>query len=173
MRRLLFGYHRGVFLGFKTERVKANGIWINVTRNGEGTPALLLHGYPQTHVMWDRVASVLAQQFAVVCPDLRGYGDSNKPPSSDDHATYSKREMARDQLEVMRSLGFDRFAVAGHDRGARVALRLALDHPQAVSHLAVLDIVSTATVYATLDKTRATTVWRYLFLVQPYDLPER
>jgi haloacetate dehalogenase len=134
---------------------------------------LLLHGYPQTHVIWERVATALAEQFTVVCPDLRGYGDSEKPAGDDSHAAYSKREMARDQVEVMRSLGFERFAVAGHDRGARVALRMALDHPDAVARLAVLDIVPTRTIYATLDKARATSVWRYLFLVQPYDLPER
>ena len=119
------------------------------------------------------MAPALAERFTVVCPDLRGYGDSDKPPGGRDHAAYSKREMAQDQVEVMHALGFDRFAVAGHDRGARVALRMALDHPDAVARLAVLDIVPTGTVYATLDKVRATTVWRYLFLVQPYDLPER
>jgi haloacetate dehalogenase len=159
--------------GFSSARVAANGVGINVARGGEGRPVLLLHGYPQTHVMWHRVAPALAERFTVVCPDLRGYGESDKPPGGDDHATYSKREMARDQLEVMRGLGFESFAVAGHDRGARVALRLALDHSRAVSHLAVLDIVPTRTIYARLDKARATTVWRYLFLTQPYDLPER
>jgi haloacetate dehalogenase len=153
--------------------VQANGLSINVTWGGDGPPVLLLHGYPQTHATWGRVAPALAEQFTVVCPDLRGYGDSDKPPGGEDHAAYSKREMAQDQAEVMRRLGFERFAVAGHDRGARVALRMALDHPQKVSRLAVLDIVPTMTVYATLDKARATTVWRYLFLVQPYDLPER
>jgi haloacetate dehalogenase len=159
--------------GFRSERLPANGVSINVTWGGDGSPVLLLHGYPQTHAIWDLVAPELAEQFTVVCPDLRGYGDSDKPPGGGDHVAYSKREMARDQLEVMRRLGFERFAVAGHDRGARVALRMALDHPAAVSRLAVVDIVPTRTVYATLDKPRATMVWRYLFLVQPYDLPER
>src|SRR5919106_1612502 len=153
--------------------IEANAVSINVCRGGAGPPVLLLHGYPQTHVMWHRVAPRLAERFTVVCPDLRGYGDSDKPRGGADHAAYSKRTMAQDQLEVMGALGFERFAVAGHDRGARVALRMALDHRDAVSCLAVLDIVPTRTVYATLDKARATTVWRYLFLVQPYDLPER
>jgi haloacetate dehalogenase len=123
--------------------------------------------------MWHRIAPALAERFSVVCPDLRGYGDSDKPPGGEDHATYSKRTMAADQLAVMRGLGFERFAVAAHDRGARVALRMALDDPQAVSRLAILDIVPTRTIYSTIDRRRATTVWRYFFLIQAYDLPER
>jgi haloacetate dehalogenase len=158
--------------GFTSEKVVVNGVGIHVTRGGGGRPLLLLHGYPQTHVMWHRVAPVLAESYTVVCPDLRGYGDSDKPAGGADHAAYSKRAMASDQLEVMQSLGFERFAVAAHDRGARVALRMALDHPEAVSHLALLDIVPTRTIYATIDKRRATTVWRYFFLIQP-DIPER
>jgi haloacetate dehalogenase len=162
-----------MFSDFARETIEANGVSINVCRAGAGPPLLLLHGYPQTHVMWHRVAPVLAQRFTVVCPDLRGYGDSGKPPGGGDHAAYSKRTMAQDQLEVMGELGFERFAVAAHDRGARVALRMALDHPDAVSRLAILDIVPTKTIYETIDKQRATTVWRYFFLIQPYDLPER
>jgi haloacetate dehalogenase len=158
---------------FATETIEANGVSINVCRGGAGPPVLLLHGYPQTHVMWHRVAPRLAERFTVVCPDLRGYGDSAKPPGGGDHGAYSKRTMARDQLEVMRALGCERFAVAAHDRGARVALRMALDHPDAVSRLAILDIVPTKTIYETIDQQRATTVWRYFFLIQPYDLPER
>lgn len=161
------------FEGFTVERVHAGDVFINVCHGGDGPPLLLLHGYPQTHVMWHRVAPVLARQFTVVCPDLRGYGDSAKPPGGGDHDAYSKRTMAADQLRVMASLGFSRFAVAGHDRGARVALRLALDHPDAVSHLAVLDIVPTRVIYETIDEHRAATVWRYFFLIQPHDLPER
>jgi haloacetate dehalogenase len=134
---------------------------------------LLLHGYPQTHAIWQRIAPVLAERFTVVCSDLRGYGDSGKPRSDESHEPYSKRAMAHDQLELMRALGFERFALVGHDRGARVARRLALDHPDSVSRLALLDIVPTETIYATLDQERATTVWRYFFLVQPPDLPER
>jgi haloacetate dehalogenase len=123
--------------------------------------------------MWHAIAPALAEDFTVIVPDLRGYGDSDKPPGGEDHASYSKRAMARDQLDLMRGLGFDRFAVVGHDRGARVALRMALDHPDAVSHLAVLDIVPTTTIYQLIDRRHATTVWRYFFLIQPFDLPER
>jgi haloacetate dehalogenase len=162
-----------VFEGFSRERVSVNGTSVNVVYGGTGPPVLLLHGYPQTHAMWHLVAPVLAGRFTVVCPDLRGYGDSAKPPSDSSHDAYSKRTMARDQLEVMHRLGFERFALAGHDRGARVARRLALDHPEAVTRLALLDIVPTGTIYATLDQARATTVWRYFFLIQPHDLPER
>jgi haloacetate dehalogenase len=162
-----------VFDGFDITRIATSQVTINVCRGGEGPPVLLLHGYPQTHVMWHRVAPVLAERFTVICPDLRGYGDSDKPPGDADRSAYSKRVMACDQVEVMRALGFDRFAVVGHDRGARVALRMALDHPDVVSHLAVMDIVPTKTIYETLDRQRAITVWRYFFLIQPYDLPER
>jgi haloacetate dehalogenase len=123
--------------------------------------------------MWHKVAPELARHFSVVCPDLRGYGDSDKPPGGEDHADYSKRAMARDQVEVMSALGFERFAVAAHDRGARVALRMALDHPDVVSRLSLLDIVPTRTIYETIDQRRATAVWRYFFLIQPSDLPER
>ena len=159
--------------GFATDRIDAGEVRINAAHGGNGPAVLLLHGYPQTHVMWHRVAPLLAERFTVVCPDLRGYGDSDKPPGGGDHREYSKRRMAADQLEVMHSLGFDRFAVVGHDRGARVALRMALDHSDAVSRLGVLDIVPTRTIYATLDRARGTSVWRYFFLIQPFDLPER
>jgi haloacetate dehalogenase len=159
--------------GFETDRIAVREVTIRVSRGGSGLPLLLLHGYPQTHVMWHRIAPALAEHFTVVCPDLRGYGDSDKPPGDGDHAAYCKRVMARDQLEVMGALGFERFAIAAHDRGARVALRMALDHPDAVSHLAVLDIVPTKTIYETIDQEHATTVWRYFFLIQPHDLPER
>jgi haloacetate dehalogenase len=162
-----------VFPGFTTERVAEGDVVLNVCRGGTGLPLLLLHGYPQTHVMWRRIAPELAKRYNVVCPDLRGYGDSDKPCGGGDHGAYSKRAMAADQLNLMRSLGFERFAVAGHDRGARVALRLALDHPDAVSHLAILDIIPTRMIYETLDQDRASTVWRYFFLIQPHPLPER
>jgi haloacetate dehalogenase len=122
--------------------------------------------------MWHRVAPILAERFTVVCPDLRGYGDSGAPSSDPEHTTYSKRAMAADQFQLMRTLGFTRFGLVGHDRGARVARRLTLDYPRAVTRLAVLDIVPTATIYAHLDRARATTVWRYFFLTQPFDLPE-
>jgi haloacetate dehalogenase len=162
-----------IFEGFTHARTEANGMAFDLVTAGSGDPVLLLHGYPQTRVMWHRVAPVLAEQFTVVCPDLRGYGDSAKPPSDPSHEPYSKRVMARDQVELMRGLGFDRFAVVGHDRGARVARRLALDHPRTVTGLAVLDIVPTKTIYQTLDRERALNVWRYFFLTQPADLPER
>lgn len=156
-----------LFSGFSTLQLPVNETTINAVRGGSGPPVLLLHGYPQTHATWHRVAPLLAERFTVVCSDLRGYGDSAKPGSDDSHEPYSKRMMARDQLELMRSLGFERFALVGHDRGARVARRLALDHPDSVSRLAVLDIVPTATIYATLGQRLAMTVWRYFFLVQP------
>jgi haloacetate dehalogenase len=161
-----------MFPGFTTAPVTANGITIQVCSGGSGPPVLLLHGYPQTHVMWHQVAPALARRFTVICPDLRGYGDSSKPPGGPDHEGYSKRTMAQDQVAVMAALGFRRFAVAGHDRGARVALRMALDHSEAVSRLAVLDIVPTRTIYETIDQQHATTVWRYFFLTQPAGLPE-
>jgi haloacetate dehalogenase len=159
--------------GFDTARIETGDIAINVARGGEGPPLLLIHGYPQTHVMWHRVAPVLAEFFTVVCTDLRGYGDSDKPPGGGHHNVYSKRTMARDQIAVMRTLGYERFAVAAHDRGARVALRMALDHAACVSRLAILDIVPTKTIYETIDQARATNVWRCFFLIQPHDLPER
>jgi haloacetate dehalogenase len=161
------------FEGFTHVRTEANGTAIDLMMTGSGDPVLLLHGYPQTRAIWHRVAPALADRFTVVCPDLRGYGDSAKPPSDATHEPYAKRVMARDQVELMRGLGFDRFAVVGHDRGARVARRAALDHPGTVTRLAVLDIVPTRTIYETLDREHALSVWRYFFLTQPADLPER
>ena len=134
---------------------------------------LLLHGYPQTHVIWHKIAPRLAERFTVVCSDLRGYGDSSKPDSSDDHAVYSKRAMAQDQVEVMEALGFPKFAVAGHDRGGRVVHRMALDHPQSVSKVAVLDIAPTLDMYEGSDQAFATAYYHWYFLIQPFDLPER
>jgi len=162
-----------MFEGFSSGRVRVNGVRIHFLVGGVGPPVLLLHGYPQTHVMWHRVAPALAERFTVVCPDLRGYGDSDAPASDSTHAPYSKRESAEDQLELMAHLQFDHFAVVGHDRGGRVARRLALDHPEAVAKLAVLDIVPTSAIYEQLDQARATSVWRYFFLTQQFDLPER
>jgi haloacetate dehalogenase len=159
--------------GFETVDVDVGGTMINAVRGGAGPPVLLLHGYPQTHVMWHRVAPTLVERFTIVCPDLRGYGDSGAPESDETHEAYSKRAMALDQVRLMEALGFDRFALAAHDRGARVARRLALDHPDAVSRLAILDIVPTETIYTTLSQENATTVWRYFFLIQPPGLPER
>jgi haloacetate dehalogenase len=146
---------------------------IRARHGGNGPPVLLLHGIPETHVMWHRIAPRLVADFTVVATDLRGYGDSSKPASTSDHAPYSKRAMARDQVEVMRQLGFDRFSVVGHDRGARCAYRLALDHPQSVSKLAVLDIVPTGDALNRADAKLAHAYWIWFFLSQPHDLPER
>ena len=140
---------------------------------GSGPPLLLLHGYPQTRAMWHRVAPGLAERFTVVAADLRGYGDSWAPSGGENHAAYSKRAMARDQIRLMDGLGFDRFAVAGHDRGGRVGHRLALDHPDRVSALAVLDIVPTRIVFATADDALARAYFHWFFLIQPDGLPER
>ena len=134
---------------------------------------MLLHGYPQTHVMWHKIAPPLAERFTVVLPDLRGYGDSGKPAPDREHLHYSKRSMAQDQIDMMRSLGFPRFQAAGHDRGGRVLHRLCLDHPDAVERAAVLDIGPTASMYARTDKAFATAYFHWFFLIQPPDLPER
>ncbi|MEE8246151.1 MAG: alpha/beta hydrolase, partial [Alphaproteobacteria bacterium] len=140
-----------MFEGFRTTRIATSGAAINLRIGGDGRPVLLLHGYPQSHVMWHKVAPGLARHFTVVAPDLRGYGDSSTPPSGADHGGYSKRAMARDQVEVMAKLGFPSFALVGHDRGARVAQRLALDHPGRVERLVVLDVVPTHEVFAHVD----------------------
>jgi haloacetate dehalogenase len=162
-----------MFDGFERERVRTSEAEINLVRGGSGPPVLLLHGYPQTHAMWHAVAPRLAERFTVVAADLRGYGDSSKPPGGDDHAGYSKRAMAADQLEAMAALGFERFALVGHDRGARVAHRLAFDHPERVTRLALLDIVPTWEVFQATDQAIATTTYHWFFLIQPDGLPER
>jgi haloacetate dehalogenase len=161
-----------VFESFERERVETPGAEIELVRGGDGPPVLLLHGYPQTHAMWQPVAPKLAEEFTVVAADLRGYGDSSKPFGDEDHSTYSKRAMAGDLASVMGSLGFDSFAVVGHDRGGRVGHRMALDYPDRVSKLAVLDIVPTRHVYATVEKDLATAYYHWFFFIQPYDLPE-
>jgi haloacetate dehalogenase len=161
-----------LFPGFQRFRRATAGAEINGVVGGSGPPVLLLQGWPQTHLEWRHVAPLLAQRFTVVATDLRGYGDSSKPPSGENHAGYSKRAMAQDQVEVMRQLGFERFAVVGHDRGGRVACRMALDHPQAVTRLALLDIVPTRTVYTQVSKNLATWYFHWFFLIQPEPLPE-
>jgi len=161
-----------MFEGFTRLTVETTGAAINVVTAGRGSPVLLLHGYPQTHVMWHKVAPRLAQEFTVVVPDLRGYGDSSKPPDGDNHFGYSKRATAQDQVEVMQHLGFKQFAVVGHDRGARVAHRLARDHPDRVTKLAVLDIIPTYTVYQNVSKALATAYYHWFFLIQPAPFPE-
>jgi haloacetate dehalogenase len=150
----------------------APGMTIRAAAGGSGPPLLLLHGHPQTHVTWRKIAPALAAHFTVVAADLRGYGDSSKPESDSSHLAYSKRAMAADQVALMRALGHRRFAVAGHDRGGRVAHRMALDHPEAVSRIAVIDIAPTATMYARTDKEFATRYFWWFFLIQPAPLPE-
>jgi haloacetate dehalogenase len=157
---------------FESLQVTRDGVILNVRRAGDGAPLLLLHGHPQSHVMWHRVAPRLAQQFQVVLMDLRGYGDSGRPPAEADSANYAKREMARDALEVMRQLGHDRFQVLAHDRGARVAHRLALDHPQAVDRMLLLDIAPTLAMYRNTTEAFARAYWHWFFLIQPPPLPE-
>ncbi len=144
-----------MFEGFTVDRVDTDEAVLQVRHGGSGPPMLLLHGHPRTHATWHRVAPLLARHFTVVCPDLRGYGASSKPPTTPDHEPYSKRAMARDGLALMRALGHRRFAVAGHDRGAYVAFRLAMDHPGAVSRLAVLDAVPIGEALARCDATFA------------------
>jgi haloacetate dehalogenase len=139
----------------------------------DAPPLLLLHGFPQTHVMWRRVAQRLAPHFRLVLPDLRGYGESDKPPGGDDHAAYSKRAMAADMAWLMRSLGHERYLVAGHDRGGRVAHRLALDHAGAVQRLALIDIAPTLDMYGRTDQAFATAYYHWFHLIQPHPLPER
>lgn len=150
-----------------------NGIRLRVATGGNGPPLLLLHGHPQTHVTWRKVTPDLARHFTVVAPDLRGYGDSSKPIGGENHIAYSKREMAKDLILLMRALGHPRFAVVGHDRGGRVAHRMALDHPDTVSRIAVLDIAPTATMYAMTNKEFASRYFWWFFLIQPAPLPEK
>lgn len=159
---------------FKRVTLTPGGIRINALVGGDerGTPVLLLHGYPQTHVMWHHVAPDLARDHMVVLTDLRGYGDSGKPSGGPTHDGYAKRTMAYDQVLAMRELGYERFAVVGHDRGARVAHRMALDYPQSVTRLAVLDIVPTRHALRTADKDFGLGYWHWFFLAQPEPLPE-
>jgi len=163
----------GLIEGFERRRLPGDGLEIDALVGGAGPPLLLLHGYPQTRVMWHAIAPALARQFTVVVPDLRGYGRSDKPPGDAAHVAYSKRQMAKDQLASMHALGFSRFAVAGHDRGGRVGYRLALDHPEAVAALAVLDIIPTADVWARADAEGAMRMYHWFFLARPQPLPER
>jgi haloacetate dehalogenase len=158
---------------FSHSRIKTQGAEINVRTAGKGPPLLLLHGYPQTMAMWHKIAPRLAEDFSVVLTDLRGYGDSSKPPGGAQHENYSKRAMAKDQVEVMTALGHNRFFVAGHDRGARVTHRMALDHADRVAKAAVLDIAPTLTMYERTDMAFAAAYYHWFFLIQPADLPER
>src|SRR5262249_38902699 len=148
------------------------GATINGVIGGSGPPVLLLHGWPQTHIEWHKITPMLAQRFTVIATDLRGYGDSSKPEEGINHEGYSKRAMARDQLELMRQLGFNHFAVVGHDRGGRVGHRMSLDYPEAVTKLAVLDIVPTYKLYTTVTREFASVYFHWFFFIQPSPLPE-
>jgi haloacetate dehalogenase len=160
------------FDGFALERVDLGEVALRVRYAGSGPPVLLLHGHPQTHAMWHAVAPRLAEQFTVVAPDLPGYGESSAPDTQPDHGQASKRAMGAHAIRLMGSLGFDRFGVAGHDRGGRVAYRLALDHPAAVSRLAVLDIVPTIDAWKRIDRDWVLDYWHWPFLAQPAPVPE-
>jgi haloacetate dehalogenase len=161
------------FDDFASAEIQTPGATIFLRHSGSGPPLLLLHGFPQTHLMWRSVAPLLARRFTVVCADLRGYGRSSCPPSAPDHAPYAKRALAADMAAVMASLGFARFAIAGHDRGGRVAYRLALDHPDRVERLAVLDILTVADAWQRADMRFATGYWPWSLLAQAAPLPER
>jgi haloacetate dehalogenase len=163
-----------LFPGFTSRRVDASGCEIHavIGPRRDAPAVLLLHGYPQTHAIWHRVAPRLAQRWNVVASDLRGYGDSGKPPSTPDHAPYSKRATAADQVQLMRALGHERFFLVGHDRGGRVAHRLCVDHPDAVRKVAVLDIAPTLAMYEQADEAFARAYWHWFFLIQPAPIPE-
>lgn len=161
-----------MFEGFEEFDVAVSGTSIHGRRGGSGPP-LLLHGIPETHLMWHRVAPALAEQFSVVVTDLRGYGDSGTPPSDEDHEPYAMRAVAVDQVELMAQLGHPHFAVAGHDRGARCGYRMAIDHPDVVTALAVLDIVPTAEAFRRADRDFSLGYWVWSFLAAPFPVPER
>jgi haloacetate dehalogenase len=162
-----------LFPSFKSELIHVNGVQIMARIGGSGAPLLLLHGHPQTHAIWHRIAPQLAASHTVVMTDLRGYGDSSKPQGTPDHSNYAKRTMALDQVEVMRHLGFETFDVLAHDRGARVAHRLALDHPEAVKRMVLLDVAPTLAMYEQTSDAFARAYWHWFFLIQPAPLPER
>ncbi len=157
--------------GFTTHRLATSGAEIHVAVGGAGPPLLLLHGNPLTHVSWHRIAPSLARHFTVVAPDLRGYGDSSKPPGGDDHAAYTFRAMATDGVEIMEQLGYRRFGVAGHDRGARVAFRMALDHPERVTRMAALDIVPTYEVLTNVTLGWGLESYHWFFMAQKAPFP--
>jgi haloacetate dehalogenase len=162
-----------MFEGFELSMIDTGEAVIRVRHGGSGPPLLLLHGHPQTHMCWHKIAPRLAQHFTVVAADLRGYGDSSKPATTADHEPYSKRAMGRDQVAVMQSLGFETFFVAGHDRGGRCAYRMALDYPEKVRKLAVLDILPTGEHFRRANMHFALSWWHWFFLAQSYDMPER
>jgi haloacetate dehalogenase len=159
--------------GFSYRTIRTAGATINVAVGGSGPPLLLLHGNPLTHVSWHKTAGTLAESFSVVAPDLRGYGDSSKPPGGPDHAAYTFRAMGQDNFEVMTALGFDRFSVAGHDRGARVAFRMALDAPERIERLAALDIVPTHHVLTNVSLGWGLEAYHWFFMAQKAPFPEK
>jgi haloacetate dehalogenase len=162
-----------MFDGFDRREIKTSGARIVTVTGGKGPPLLLMHGNPFNHLSWQKIAPRLATEFTVVATDLRGYGDSEKPPGGPKHINYSFRAMAQDQVEVMAALGFERFYAAGHDRGARVLHRMCLDHPQQVARAAIIDIVPQHYLYGNITKAWATFSWHWFFNIQPYDLPEK
>lgn len=161
-----------MFEGFTNAAADIEGVRIHAIKGGRGPALLLLHGHPQTHAIWHKVAPTLAEHFTVVAADLRGYGDSGKPQGTPDHANYSKRRMALDQVALMRGLGFTSFAVMGHDRGGRVAARMAIDHPDAVTQLVTLDVAPTVAMYEQTSFEFARAYWHWFFLVRPAPFPE-
>ncbi|MPQ69039.1 MULTISPECIES: alpha/beta hydrolase [unclassified Pseudomonas] len=161
-----------MFAGFQKDQRHVNGVDIAYRIGGSGPGLLLLHGHPQTHVIWHKIAGELAKHFTVVAADLRGYGDSARPAADEQHLNYSKREMGRDGVALMDSLGFSEFSVLAHDRGARVAHRLALDHPQVVQRMVLLDIAPTLSMYTQTDEAFARAYWHWFFLIRPAPLPE-
>ena len=161
-----------MFATFEQAQCHVNGVTLNYRKGGSGHGLLLLHGHPQTHVMWHKVADQLARHFTVVAADLRGYGDSDKPASDAQHLNYSKRQMALDGVQLMNALGFEQFDVLAHDRGARVAHRMALDHPDAVKRLVTLDIAPTLAMYRQTTEDFARAYWHWFFLIRPAPFPE-
>jgi haloacetate dehalogenase len=161
-----------MFVGFQKDQRQVNGVQIAYRVGGSGPGLLLLHGHPQTHVIWHKIAERLSQHFTVVAADLRGYGDSSKPAATADHAPYAKREMGRDMIELMQALGFADFSVLAHDRGARVAHRMGLDHPGVIQRMALLDIAPTLAMYSQTNEAFARAYWHWFFLIRPAPLPE-
>ncbi len=162
-----------MFEGFTSTEIETSGARIHLRHGGDGPPLLLLHGNPQSHVMWHKIAGRLAERFHVVATDLRGYGDSEKPKGLADHSNYSFRAMAGDQVEVMEALGYRQYFAAGHDRGARTLHRMCLDHPERVGRAALLDILPNYVIWTNVSKAWALRSWHWQFMAQPYDLPER
>ena len=161
-----------MFDQFKDVSATVDGVKIKAITGGAGLALLLLHGHPQTHAIWHKVAPALARHFTLVITDLRGYGDSDKPAGLPDHSNYSKRRLAQDQVDLMRSLGHETFAVLGHDRGGRVAVRMALDHPKVVTKLLTLDVAPTLAMYEKTSFDFARAYWHWFFLVRPAPFPE-